>query len=111
MIKTYLLLFGATVFEVSGTMLLPVTKGFTKLMPTTALIFFYICAFFCLSMVVTKLPLGVVYATWSGLGIFSIAILGYLIYGQTLSWQVVLGMFFIIIGLTLVNLYSSKIIN
>ena len=78
---------------------------------TGALIFFYVCAFFCLSIVVTKLPLAVVYATWCGLGIFTVAILGYLIYGQTLSWQVILGLFFIIIGLTLVNMYSSKAIN
>ena len=110
MIKAYLLLFAATVFEVSGTMLLPITKGFTKPIPTGILILSYICAFFCLSIVVTKLPLGVVYATWSGLGIFSIAILGYLFYGQTLSWQVILGMFLIVAGLTLVNIYTSKVI-
>ena len=111
MIKTYLILIFATIFEVSGTMLLPVTKGFTKPIPTGFLIFFYICAFFCLSIVVAKLPLAVVYATWCGLGIFTIAILGYFIYGQSLSWPVILGMFLIIIGLTLVNLYSSKNIN
>ncbi len=108
MTKTYLLLILATLFEVSGTMLLPVTKSFTKPLPTAGLIVFYICAFFCLSIVVNKLPLAVVYATWCGLGIFTIAILGYLFYGQALSWQVVLGMFLIIIGLTLVNIYSSK---
>ena len=78
MLKTYLILIAATIFEVSGTMLLPVTKGFTKPLPTGALIFFYVCAFFCLSIVVTKLPLAVVYATWCGLGIFTIAILGYI---------------------------------
>jgi len=108
MIKTYLLLIFATFFEVAGTMLLPVTKMFTKPLPTAGLIIFYICAFFCLSIVVTKLPLAVVYATWCGLGIFTIAILGYIFYGQALSWQVVIGMFLIIIGLTLVNIYSSK---
>ena len=57
MLKTYLILIAATIFEVSGTMLLPVTKGFTKPVPTGALIFFYVCAFFCLSIVVTKLPI------------------------------------------------------
>tara|TARA_Y100000590_G_scaffold220782_1_gene249859 strand:- start:668 stop:1006 length:339 start_codon:yes stop_codon:yes gene_type:complete len=108
MIKTYLILFFATFFEVSGTMLLPLTKSFTKPLPTAGLIIFYICAFYCLSIVVTKLPLAVVYATWCGLGIFTIAILGYIFYGQALSWQVVLGMFLIIIGLTLVNIYSSN---
>ena len=108
MIKTYALLILATLFEVAGTMLLPVTKEFSKPIPTVALAIFYICAFFCLSIVVTKLPLAVVYATWCGLGIFTIAILGYIFYKQSLSWQVILGMFLIIIGLTLVNIYSSK---
>ena len=111
MLKTYLILIFATFVEVAGTMLLPVTKGFSKPIPTGFLIVFYICAFFCLSLVVTKLPLAVVYATWCGLGIFTIAILGYLIYGQTLSWQVIIGLFLIVIGLTLVNIYSSKVIN
>ena len=111
MLKTYIILIAATFFEVAGTMLLPVTNGFSKPVPTGFLIIFYICAFFCLSIVVTKLPLAVVYATWCGLGIFTVAILGYLIYGQTLSWQVIIGLFLIIIGLTLVNMFSSKIIN
>ena len=108
MLKTYLILIAATIFEVSGTMLLPVTKGFTKPVPTGALIFFYVCAFFCLSIVVTKLPLAVVYATWSGLGIFTIAILGYVFFKQTLNWQTILGLFFIIIGVILVNSYNLK---
>ena len=108
MLKTYIFLLGAILFEVAGTMLLPVTKEFSKPIPTVALAIFYICAFFCLSIVVSKLPLAVVYATWCGLGIFTIAILGYIFYKQALSWQVILGMFLIIIGLTLVNIYSSK---
>ena len=76
MLKTYLILIAATFFEVAGTMLLPVTKGFSKLIPTGFLIVFYTCAFFCLSIVVTKLPLAVVYATWCGLGIFIIVATG-----------------------------------
>jgi len=109
MLKTYLILIAATIFEVSGTMLLPVTKGFTKLLPTGALIFFYVCAFFCLSIVVTKLPLAVVYATWCGLGIFTIAILGYIFFKQTLAWQAVLGLFLIVVGLILVNSFTIKV--
>ena len=42
MIKTYLFLAGAVFCEVAGTMLL----GFTKLIPTAALSFFYLCAFY-----------------------------------------------------------------
>ena len=44
----------------------------------------------------------------SGLGIFTIAILGYIFFKQTLSWQAVLGLFFIVIGVILVNAYTVK---
>ena len=111
MLKTYLFLIGAIFCEVAGTMLLPVSKNFTKLIPTFSLAIFYLVAFYLLTFVVNKLPIAIVYATWSGLGIFTIAILGYIFYGQSLSWQVILGMFLIVLGLTLVNIYSSKTIN
>ena len=58
-------------------MLLPVSQNFTKLIPTTLLTIFYLTAFYLLTFVVNKLPIAIVYATWSGLGIFTIAILGY----------------------------------
>ena len=78
MVKTYLFLVGAIFFEVAGTMLLPVSQNFTKIIPTVALSIFYLSAFYLLTFVVNKLPIAVVYATWSGLGIYTIAILGYI---------------------------------
>ena len=84
MTKTYLFLISAIFFEVAGTMLLPITQNFTKLIPTTALSIFYLSAFYLLTFVVNKLPISIVYATWSGLGVFTIAILGYIFYKQTL---------------------------
>jgi small multidrug resistance pump len=110
MIKTYLFLFGAILFEVTGTMLLPVTQNFTKLIPTSILAICYLSAFYLLTFVVNKLPIAIVYATWSGLGVFTIAILGYIFFKQTLSWQAILGLFLIVIGVILVNAYSSKLI-
>ena len=110
MLKTYAFLFGAIICEVCGTMLLPVTQNFTKLIPTSILAIFYLTAFYLLTFVVNKLPIAIVYATWSGLGIFTIAILGYFFYKQTLSWQAILGMFLIVIGVILVNTFSPKIV-
>jgi len=110
MIKTYLFLFGAIFCEVAGTMLLPVTQNFTKLTPTSILAVCYLTAFYLLTFVVNKLPIAIVYATWSGLGVFTIAILGYIFFKQNLSWQAVLGLFFIVLGVILVNSFSSKII-
>ena len=110
MLKTYLFLFGAIICEVCGTMLLPVTQNFTKLIPKIFLAIFYLSAFYLLTFVVDKLPIAIVYGTWSGLGIFTIAILGYIFFKQSLSWQAIIGMFFIVIGVTLVNIYSAKTI-
>ena len=109
MFKTYLFLIGAIFCEVAGTMLLPVSQNFTKILPTTLLTIFYLCAFYLLTFVVNKLPIAIVYATWSGLGIFSIAILGYIFFKQTLAWQAVLGLFLIVVGVILVNSFVTKI--
>ena len=110
MFKTYLFLIGAIFFEVAGTMLLPVSQNFTKIIPTTSLAIFYLSAFYLLTFVVNKLPIAIVYATWSGLGIFTIAILGYIFFKQALSWQAVVGLFFIVCGVVLVNSFSTKVI-
>lgn len=109
MIKTYLFLIGAILCEVAGTMLLPVSQNFTRLIPTTLLIIFYFSAFYLLTFVINKLPIAIVYATWSGLGIFTIAILGYIFFKQTLAWQAIFGLFLIVIGVVLVNSFTIKL--
>jgi len=104
--KIYFLLFFAIVLEVIGTMLLPASQNFTKFAPTTILITAYACSFYFLAIVSQKLPLSIVYASWSGIGIFSIAILSYFFYKQSLNWQTVCGLFLIVIGVTIVNIYK-----
>ena len=103
MLKTYLFLIGAIFCEVAGTMLLPVSRNFTKLIPTLLLTIFYLSAFYLLTFVVNKIPIAIVYATWSGLGIFTITILGYIFFKQILSWQSILGLFLIVIGVIVIN--------
>ena len=103
MIKTYLILVIAIFCEVAGTILLPVSQNFTKIIPTFFLSIFYICALYLLTFVVNKLPIAIVYATWSGLGVFTVAILGYVLFNETLGWQSIIGLFLIVIGVILVN--------
>ena len=110
MVKTYAILLVAIFCEVAGTMLLPASQNFTKIIPTITLAVFYLTAFYLLTFVVNKLPIAIVYATWSGLGIFTIAILGYIFFKQTLAWQAILGLFLIVIGVVLVNSYTLKTI-
>ena len=109
MFKIYLFLIGAIFCEVAGTMLLPITSNFTKLIPTSLMVLLYLSAFYLLTFVVNKLPIAIVYATWSGLGIFTIAIFGYIFFKQTLAWQAILGLFLIVIGVILVNSFTIKL--
>ena len=100
----------AIICEVTGTLLLPSTQNFTKIIPTAIAATCYLTALYCLTHVLHKIPIAIVYATWSGLGIFTIAIFGYFFFKQSLSWQVILGLFFIVVGVVLVNTFSSKIV-
>ena len=102
------MLFSAIAFEVMGTMLLPASQNFTKALPTTILLISYGVSFYFLALVSQKLPLSIVYASWAGIGVFSVAILSYVFYKQTLNWQTIIGLFLIVIGVTVVNLYKAQ---
>jgi small multidrug resistance pump len=90
-------------------MLLPVSQNFTKVIPTVCLTIFYLTSFYLMTFVMDKLPIAIVYATWSGLGVFTIAILGYIFFKQTLTWQAIGGLFLIVIGVVLVNSFTVKL--
>jgi small multidrug resistance pump len=103
----YLVLIAAIAFEVFGTMLLPVSQNFTKILPSTVLLVSYGLSFYLLSFLSQKLSLALIYATWAGMGVFSIALFSYFFYKQTLNWQSIIGLFLIIVGVVLVNFYKE----
>ena len=106
--SAYLSLLGAIIFEVAGTLMLPLTKEFSEKMPTIVMGICYFVSFYFLTIALRAIPLAIVYACWSGLGVLFIAVLSYLIYGQALSWQAILGLFLIVNGVILVNIYSNQ---
>ena len=81
---SYLCLLGAIIFEVSGTLLLPVSENFTKPIPTAGLTVCYLIGFFLLTFAIRSIPISIVYATWSGLGVFFVAIFGHFVYRELL---------------------------
>ena len=103
----YIVLFAAIAFEVLGTMLLPASQNFSKLLPTTILLISYGLSFYLLALLSQKLPLAIIYASWAGLGVFLVAFLGSIFFQQNLPWQVVCGLFLIVIGVAIVNTFSS----
>ena len=111
MFKTYTFLLIAIFCEVAGTMLLPVSQNFTKIIPTLCLTVFYLVSFYLMTFTLGQIPLGVVYATWSGLGVFTVALLSYFLLNQSLSWQAMLGLVLIVAGVILVNSFAKMPIN
>ena len=103
----YITLFTAIGFEVAGTMLLPLTQNFSKPLPSTLLLLFYGFSFYLLATVTGKLPLSVIYASWAGLGVFSVALLSYLFFRQPLNLPTIIGLFLIVIGVVLVNVVKT----
>ena len=102
----YVFLLIAVAFEVCGTMLLPVSQNFTRPVPSLTLIGCYAASFYCLTFALNTLPIAVVYATWSGLGIFLITLLGYLVFEQALDWLAIAGLLLIVAGAALVNSFA-----
>ena len=106
--KNYLLLFVAIGLEVLGTMLLPATQSFTKVLPSTVSAVSYMVSVSLLAVLAQKLPLAVIYSSWAGLGVFSVALLSYIFYKQTLNWQTIAGLFLIVLGVTVENIFKGE---
>ncbi|AVH26226.1 QacE family quaternary ammonium compound efflux SMR transporter [Vibrio diabolicus] len=99
----------AIVCEVIATSYIPKTEQFTKMMPSTVVLIGYGIAFFLLSVTVKAMPVGVVYAIWSGAGIVLVATVGYFVYGQRLDLPALVGIGFILTGVMIVNLLSKTV--
>ncbi|HHF0558305.1 TPA: multidrug efflux SMR transporter [Vibrio antiquarius] len=99
----------AIVCEVIATSYIPKTEQFTKMMPSTVVLIGYGIAFFLLSVTVKTMPVGVVYAIWSGAGIVLVATVGYFVFGQRLDLPAIVGIGFILTGVMIVNLLSRTV--
>jgi multidrug transporter EmrE-like cation transporter len=71
---TYLAL--AIVSEVTGTVALRQSDGFTKPIPSAIVVLGYALSFWMLALSLRKLELGLVYAVWAGVGTAAIATIG-----------------------------------
>ncbi len=107
MSKAYLLLAIAIVAEVIATSLLPLTNHFTRLLPSLGVVVGYGTAFFCLTHILDKIPIGITYAIWSGLGIVLLAVVGVFVYHQKPDVPAVIGITLILAGVVTINVFSK----
>lgn len=103
----YLILALAVVSETIGTTALQASHQFTKLGPSLVVVGAYSISFYLLSITLMSMPVGVVYALWSGLGIVSIATIGWAVFGQHLDLAAIVGMGMIVCGIAVIHLFSA----
>jgi small multidrug resistance pump len=106
-VMNYVYLFAAIVSEVIATSALKAAEGFSRFWPSVIVIVGYGLAFYCLSLTMRTIPIGVAYAIWSGVGIVLIALVGLLFYRQSLDAPALIGMALILAGVLIINVFSK----
>tara|TARA_B110000438_G_C15482539_1_gene507935 strand:- start:26 stop:367 length:342 start_codon:yes stop_codon:yes gene_type:complete len=103
----YIFLVLAIAFEVLATSFLRDTNGFTNFYPSLIVIVALCVCLFLMSHTMKFIPVGVVYATWSGLGIVGITIVAIIKYNQIPNLATIIGLFLIVTGVTIVHLMND----
>lgn len=104
------LLLGASILsETIATSALRASEGFTKTVPSIIVAVGYGIAFYFLSQTLGKIPVGIAYAVWSGLGIVLITLAAWVLYGQKPDLPAIVGMTLIVAGVVVMNLFSKTV--
>ena len=105
----WLFLIIAIISESIATNSLKASNGFTNIVPSIIALVGYGSVLFFLSLAIRTIPVGVAYATWSGIGIMLIALVGWLWHKQTLDTPAIIGIGLIIAGIVIMNVFSESI--
>ena len=95
--------------EVIATTALKASNEFTRLVPSLIVVVGYGTAFYFMSISMRILPIGIMYAIWSGMGIVLISVFGWLVYRQALDTPALIGIAFIIAGVIIINVFSKTV--
>ena len=107
----YIILGLAIVLEITGTSFVKDTEGFTKWLPTLICLLTICFSYYLMSHVVNFVPVGITYATWSGLGIAAITIIGIIKYNQIPNIPTIIGLTLIIAGVTIISTMNNIEVN
>ena len=106
--SNYWYLAAAIAAEVVATSALKASEGFTRLWPSLLTALGYLIAFYGLSLTLRTIPVGIAYGIWSGVGIVSVSIIAFFLYGQRLDVPAMLGIGMIMGGVVIINVFSQS---
>lgn len=101
----WVMLASAIALEVTATLFLRVSDGFTRLWPSLIVIVGYGASFLLLSLILrTGIAIGVVYAIWSAFGVTFVTLLGIAFFDDRISLMSGIGIAVVALGVVLVQL-------
>ncbi len=104
----WILLVVAIVLEVAGTTNMKLSEGFSKLIPSALVIFFYALSIIALTFAVNRLDVSVAYAVWSGMGTALVAMIGLWFFQESVTAIKVVALGLIVLGVVMLHLTSES---
>ncbi|MEU1182694.1 multidrug efflux SMR transporter [Streptomyces sp. NPDC005820] len=100
----YLTLSGAIAAEVAATTAMKYSEGFSRLWPTLLTAVGYVISFSLLAQTLKSVGIGTAYAIWAGVGTATIAVIGLVLFGESLTLTKIAGIGLIVGGVVVLNL-------
>ena len=94
--------------EVSGTVSMKLSEGFSRLGPTLAMAVFYLLSLSCLTLALRQIELGMAYAIWSGMGTALVAVIGFYWFQEQVTWGKLASIAMIIFGVIGLHLSANS---
>jgi len=107
--KAYLILLLAIVLGTNAPPFPQPIQLTVRLLPTIITVAGYAGSFYCLSLVLKNIPVGIAYAIWSGMGIVLISAIGWVAFKQHLDLAAISGLALIIAGVLVINIFSNSV--
>ena len=103
----WVLLAGAILSEVCGTLLLKAADGLRRPGFLILVVACYGTSFALLALALKSIQVGPAYAIWSGMGTALVLVAGALLFGERLSWAAVGGVVLIVTGVLVLTLLAD----
>ena len=106
--SSFLWLTLAITTEIIATFMLVLSEGITRAIPAALATLGYIISYYSLAHALKRIPMGVAYALWSGLGILATNLINAFYFNEILSKGTITGMWIVIAGVLVINLLSRS---
>ncbi len=94
--------------EVSATLALKASDGFTRPIPAVGSFVWFALAIVFLAKVLEVIPTSIAYTVWTGAGSALVVVFGIVVFGDHITLRGVLGIVLVITGVTILNLSGAS---